>query len=124
MNNSRKKIMIVDDSPSMSKVLEMVLLREDYNVVAYDNGSDAVKCAETDSPNLIIMDINMPGLSGIDAARKIKKNKKTNDIPIIMVSGSAQYEEVERALEAGADDYILKPYDIQQLLDIITEKIK
>ncbi len=124
MSGTLKKIMIVDDSPSIIKFLEMVLGKERYAVISYGNGLDAVDSVEEESPDLIVMDMNMPKLGGIDAARTIKQNIKTSHIPIIIISGHDQEEEVRKAREAGADDFLVKPYAPEQLLEIIKEKIE
>ncbi len=113
--------MIVDDSPSVNALLEMMLKKENYRVESFENGLDAVESARKDPPALIIMDANMPKMNGLEATRKIKGSSITASVPVIIASGEDKEEEVSKALEAGADEYVIKPYDFRVLLNKIKE---
>lgn len=108
-----KKIMVVDDEPSLRDLLELVLKREKYEVVTAVNGKTALKLAETFNPDLILLDIMLPDMSGHEVCKQLNSNKR---IPTIMVT--AKHETIDKvlSLELGADDYVTKPFEIMELL--------
>ncbi len=117
------KIMIVEDDRTTVKLLKFLLEKRKYEVVSRKNGREAVDTVEKESPDLILMDIMMPEMDGIEATRKIKENEKTSSIPIIILSALGQEMEVMKGLQAGADGYIVKPFDSQALLRQIEDKV-
>lgn len=108
------KILIVEDNVDLANGLAINLKKEGYKVFKAATGEDALKIAVRDSPNLIILDIMLPGISGFDVCRELRN--KSIDIPIIMLT--AKSDEMDRVvgLELGADDYITKPFGIRELL--------
>ena len=118
-----KKIMIVEDDPVNIKLIKFMLERKDYLVVVCENGKKALELVEEEMPDLILMDVMMPELDGIEVTRRIKSNSKTSNIPIIIVSALGQEIEVMKGLESGADSYVVKPFDSQSLLRQIAEKL-
>ncbi len=112
------KILIVDDMRSISELVALILseLNSDFEYVMAYNGKEACKLALKEEPDLIIMDWEMPEMSGIDALLKIKRNNHTKDIPVIMSSGFTESINIQQALEAGAIDYIRKPIDAIELI--------
>jgi class 3 adenylate cyclase len=107
------KILIVDDMPVITELISSMLLRQNqnYRLFTANNGRVACKLAALHLPNLIIMDWEMPEMSGYEALTRLKKNESTKDIPVIISSGFTQAENVQKALEAGAVDYIRKPIE-------------
>jgi two-component system cell cycle response regulator len=101
-------VLIVDDDPSIRKVLKGTLVGR-YITLEADGGETAIKMATESPPDLIILDVEMPGLSGIDVCKKLKEMARTKRIPVMLISSSRNKEEVIVGLQAGADDYLTKP---------------
>lgn len=117
------KIMVVEDDPTTVKLLKFMLERKKYKVVSCSNGRQAVESVEKESPDLILMDVMMPEMDGIQATGKIKKNPATSSIPVIILSALGQEIEIMKGLKCGADGYVVKPFDSQALLRLIEEKL-
>ncbi|HEY9162686.1 MAG TPA: diguanylate cyclase [Desulfomonilia bacterium] len=109
-----KKILIVDDYPANIKVLGE-LLREKYEVLVATNGLKAVTLAREKAPDLILMDVMMPEMDGFSAASIIKKDKLTEEIPIIFITAKGETEDIVKGFEVGGQDYITKPFNPQEL---------
>ncbi|MDA3792081.1 MAG: response regulator [Elusimicrobia bacterium] len=118
-----KKIMVVEDDKFIRKFLKYLLEKNKYMVVVCKNGIDAVCSVERENPDLILMDINMPLMDGIKATKKIKSMRDFARIPVIMVSSLGHLEELTKCLEAGADCYVIKPFDSYMLLKRIKEEL-
>lgn len=108
------KILVIDDDEMMLKTLEYGLLQEGYNVLTSPDGYGALKIIETEKPNLIISDIAMPSLSGLELLSYLK-NKGDNKIPVILISGLYQQSVILTALKLGAYDYLIKPINFEDL---------
>jgi twitching motility two-component system response regulator PilH len=113
---SIKRILIVDDSPTERHVLNDMLTKAGYEVVASDNGEDAIVKARTIKPDLILMDVVMPGLNGFQATRAISRDPTTRAVPIIMCTSKTQETDKIWGLRQGARDYIVKPVKRELLL--------
>lgn len=111
-----KVILIVDDDPISLKLAGDMLRANGYPTIEATNGKQALKLAEANQPALILMDIRMPVMDGLEATRRLKKNATTKDIPIIALTALAMKDEEEKIRQAGCDGYLTKPLDIQQLL--------
>ena len=111
-----KKILIVDDSPTERHVLNDLLTKAGYDVVASDNGEDAIQKAKQLRPDLILMDVVMPGLNGFQATRAISRDPETKSIPIILCTSKSQETDKIWGLRQGARDYIVKPVDRDELI--------
>lgn len=108
MNSSLKKILIVDDEPVNLQVLKQIL-DNDYQLIFAKSGEKALELAEKQQPDLILMDIMMPVMSGYDTVRVLKKNDSTRHIPVIFVTAMADIEDETLGFDVGAVDYISKP---------------
>ena len=113
---SKKKILVVDDNADTLEILRSLLEKEGYKVLTAQEGEEGVELAQQNVPDLILMDINMPGLRGDMAALRIRGEPATRHIPIIILTGVADVQEKVLASQAGVTDYILKPYNPEQLL--------
>jgi twitching motility two-component system response regulator PilH len=111
-----KKILIVDDSPTERHVLNDMLTKAGYEVVASDNGEDAIQKARMVKPDLILMDVVMPGLNGFQATRAIARDPDTKSIPIIICTSKSQETDKIWGMRQGARDYIVKPVRRDELL--------
>ncbi|GAB4222694.1 MAG: response regulator [Gammaproteobacteria bacterium] len=115
------KILYVEDNPDNVYMLKMRLERKGYDVVIADNGQQGVELASREQPALILMDVSLPLMDGYEATRKLKSNPHTATIPVIMLTAHAMASDREKALEAGADEYEVKPIRFEQLMTKIQQ---
>lgn len=113
---SIKKILIVDDSPTERHVLNDMLTKSGYEVMASDNGEDAIQKAKLLRPDLILMDVVMPGLNGFQATRAISRDPDTRAIPIILCTSKSQETDKIWGMRQGARDYVVKPVVADELI--------
>jgi twitching motility two-component system response regulator PilH len=111
-----QKILVVDDSPTDRQYMIETLSKKGYQIVTAENGEDAVVKAKTELPDLILMDVVMPGLNGYQATRSITRDEATKHIPVIMCTSKGQDTDKIWGMRQGALDYLVKPVDAQQLL--------
>ncbi len=110
------KLMIVDDEPDILSMLQLYFDRNNYNVVITHHGEDAVRKAIQAPPDLIILDIVLPDIDGYEVCKQLRQNLRTKFVPIIFLSQKNDRKDKLQGLELGADDYITKPFDIEELL--------
>ena len=115
-----KKVLIIDDSVDTVEMLEMILKDEGYDVIIAYVGEIGVKKAKEENPDLIILDVMLPGIDGFQVCEKIKSDPDTKDIPIIMLTGKDMGDDFDKA----ADCYIKKPYDIEHLLKVFDKLLR
>jgi two-component system, OmpR family, KDP operon response regulator KdpE len=106
-------ILVVDDEPQIRRVLRTTLTAEGYTILEARDGSEALEKVRNVKPDLILLDMNMPGLDGLQTCREIRSS---SEVPIIMLTVRSAEKDKVRALDAGADDYVVKPFGIQELL--------
>lgn len=112
---SRNRILVVEDNPDNLTLIVDVLIELEYEVLQATNGMQGVSIAEETIPDLILMDLSLPKMDGWTATRKIKAQQDLHHIPIIALTAHAMKGDRERAIEAGCDDYISKPINLQEL---------
>jgi phosphate regulon transcriptional regulator PhoB len=112
----KKRILVVDDEKDIVDLIAYNLEKEGYAVLKAYDGEGAVALIKTDKPHLIILDLMLPGIRGLDVCRIIRQNKETESLPVIMLT--ARTEDVDKilGLEMGADDYITKPFNVKELI--------
>ena len=103
-----EKIMIVDDEPGILALLEVILKRKGFNVVTADGAYRALRMIEREKPDLFILDVMMPGISGLELCKQLRSRPDTAHIPILLLSGWSDSEATQRGLTIGADDYLSK----------------
>lgn len=116
-----KKILIVEDYPDTSQMIADILDGEKYEFVFAADGAAGVEKAIAEKPDLILLDIMMPQVGGYEACKKIKANPATKDIPVIFLSVLRNEAEQKKGLAVGADAFITKPFDPEQLLKVIKD---
>jgi two-component system, OmpR family, phosphate regulon response regulator PhoB len=109
-------VLLVEDEPAQRTVLAYNLEAEGFEVTQADNGEDAMILVDEEAPDIIILDWMMPKVSGIEVCRRLKMRPETRGIPIIMLSARAEEVDRIRGLETGADDYVIKPYSVLELM--------
>ena len=122
INRSEYKILIVDDVVSNVLLLKILLTNEKFQVCTANNGYSCIEMAKNEHPDLILMDIRMPGMNGLDATRIIKE--VNHDIPVIALSAYAFDENIREAKAAGCDDFMAKPFRVEDLLDMVEKYVK
>lgn len=114
------KILCVEDNPDTRRMLTFLLTQADYDVITADDGVQAIEKAKAWRPALILIDMMMPRMSGAEAIRRLRQIKVTKDIPILVLSAYQEKALIDEALEAGADDYLIKtvlPDDLTNIID-------
>lgn len=109
-------ILVVEDEPAQLELLSYNLKAEGFQLVLAEDGEDALLLAEESQPDLIILDWMLPMVSGIEVCRRLKMQKRTRQIPIIMLTARGEEADRVRGLETGADDYVVKPYSVNELV--------
>jgi len=112
----KEKILIVDDEKDIVKMLDYNFKKEGYRMVACNDGEDALDLAAKEHPDLIILDLMLPGVDGLEVCKILKKESKTASIPIIMLTAKTQEADKILGLELGADDYVTKPFSPRELI--------
>ncbi len=115
MPDIKSKILVVEDDPDVAEMLTAYFRTQDYDVYAANWGEDGVRAATQVSPNIVILDIRLPDIDGYEVARRLRTDRRTADIPIIFLTEKRDRADKLQGLELGADDYITKPFDIQEL---------
>ncbi len=118
----KSKILVIEDNPDTRRFLQVMLGRE-FTVITAQNGLEGVALAKSEKPALVLMDVVMPALNGFDACQQLKSDPNTMNIPVIFLSGKNTATEIHYGLSQGADDYLPKPFDHQELLHRIKTKL-
>ena len=121
---SSEKILVVDDEDHIVELISYNLINSGYNVITANNGLDAVRLAKEENPDLILLDLMIPGLDGFDVCKAIRNDNETKDILIIMLTAKGEELDKILGLELGADDYMTKPFSIRELLARIKANIR
>jgi len=117
-------VLLVEDEPAQREILRYNLASEGYDVAMAENGDDALLLADEVKPDLVLLDWMLPGVSGIEVLRRMKNRRQTIDIPIIMISARSEEVDRVRGLETGADDYMVKPYSVSELMARIRTQLR
>lgn len=115
MTDDRPLILIADDDPDILELVAFRLTRSGYEVVTAADGEEAVRLARERKPHLAILDVMMPTMDGYEATSTLREDESTKEMPIILLTARAQEADVSRGFEAGADDYVRKPFSPQEL---------
>jgi CheY-like chemotaxis protein len=110
-----KRILVAEDEQDIQELIEFTLRYGGYEVMSVSNGEEAYDSARKNLPDLILLDIRMPVMSGIEACKLLKADPLTKKIPIVFLSAKGQKSEIKEGFEAGAEDYLLKPFSPEEL---------
>ena len=111
-----QSILIVDDEPMARNLLRLMLVRANFNVDEAEDGLDALRKLEQSRPDLLILDVMMPGLDGLSVCRQVRTQADLRDLPIIMLSAKTDFKSIQQGLEAGASQYLTKPISADELI--------
>jgi two-component system phosphate regulon response regulator PhoB len=117
-------VLIVEDEAAQREVLAYNLEAEGFRVTRAENGDEGLLCVAEDAPDVIVLDWMMPHLSGIEVCRRLKMKPETRNIPIIMLSARSEEVDKVRGLETGADDYVVKPYSVSELMARVRTQLR
>lgn len=109
-------ILVVDDEPDISALVAYHLARESYRVRTAADGTEALRAVEAEHPDLIVLDLMLPGMSGLDVLRELRRRPEAEDIPVILLTARREEKDRIEGLSLGADDYLAKPFSPQELL--------
>ncbi len=124
MGNKKRLLLIVDDNPENRKVLGNLLINNGYEVGAAPDGQNALEFIDNEHPDLVLLDIMMPGIDGFEVCEKLKSNVDTRHIPVIFLTAKTSTEDIVRGFEVGGVDYVSKPFNSQELLARIKTHIE
>ena len=122
--NTQPLVLIVEDEPAQREVLNYNLQAEGYRIALAANGEEALLLVEEELPDIIVLDWMLPAVSGIEVCRQLKTRAATRGIPIIMISAKSEEVDRVRGLETGADDYMVKPYSVSELLARVRTQLR
>jgi len=111
----KKKVLIVDDEPHIVNLVKLSLDKNKFNVSGAYSAREALRLVDSEIPDVIIVDIMMPGVNGYELCQALRENTKTKHVPIIILSAKGQMNDKLHAIDVGADDYITKPFDPMEL---------
>jgi CheY-like chemotaxis protein len=115
--DTKKTIVVVDDNPDIITIVRTILEGKGYNVICATSGAEMFTCVQQQKPNLIILDIMMPQMDGLEVLTRLKGSPETSAIPVILLTAKVQYEDVLGGYKLGADYYITKPFTSTQLIN-------
>lgn len=110
------KLLLADDSITMQKLVELILVEEGFEIMSTNNGEDALTVIPSFQPNIVLADVEMPKINGYQLCDKIKQNPSTSRLPVILLAGAFEQFDEELAKKVGADDFIIKPFESQELI--------
>ncbi|MCA9992458.1 MAG: response regulator [Ardenticatenaceae bacterium] len=119
MNDSRKTVLCVEDNPTNMLLVARIIEAEGYTLLQSARGDKALEILQEIVPDLVLLDINVPGLDGLELAREMRQDPRLQNVPIIATTANVLVGDRERCLEAGCDEYMPKPLDIRRLRQLI-----
>jgi DNA-binding response OmpR family regulator len=117
-------ILVVDDDPVIQKLLAVNFEMEGYRVVTAGDGEEALACISAEHPDVVVLDVMMPKVDGIEVVRRMKADPATAPVPVLLLSARAQAKDVAEGLDAGADGYMTKPFDPVDLLERVASLLE
>jgi DNA-binding response OmpR family regulator len=118
------RVLVVDDDPHVLQLLRVNFELEGYDVLSALGGEEALGIIAADKPDVLVCDVMMPGMNGLEVVRRVRANPKSSKLPIVMVSAKTLPGDISAGNEAGVDAYVTKPFDPQDLLDAVARLLK
>jgi DNA-binding response OmpR family regulator len=120
----KPRILVVDDEPDIVELIRHHLIREHYEVVTASDGSAALAQARATPPDLVVLDLMLPGVDGLEICRKLKSDTRTANVPIIMLTAKGEESDAVIGLSQGADDYVRKPFGVKELVARVAARLR
>ena len=114
--DERKNVLIVDDEPHIVNLIKLSLNKDKYDVTGAYSGREALLHIEKNTPDLVVLDLMMPGVNGYELCKALRENSKTRNVPVLTLSAKSQMNDKLHAIDVGADDYMTKPFDPMELV--------
>lgn len=121
---ARRKVLVVDDERDLSDIVAFNLRREQYDVISAVDGESAIVLAEREQPDLILLDLMLPGIGGLEVCRRLRAQPRTSQIPIIMLTAKGEETDAVVGLAQGADDYVRKPFGVKELMARVSAQLR
>jgi len=118
------RILVIDDSPTMLYMVTEMIAQGGHETITASNGEQAICMAVNQQPDLVLLDVILPKLNGYEVCRQLKSTPQTADIPVVMITSKSKDKDRKWGIEQGADDYITKPFDADDLLDVIERFVR
>jgi two-component system alkaline phosphatase synthesis response regulator PhoP len=113
---AKETILVVDDEEDIQELLKFNLSKEGYDVLVADSGEKAIELTRSKKPHMVVLDLMLPGMDGLEVCKKIKSDSKTSEIPILMLTAKGEESDIVTGLELGAEDYVVKPFSPKVLI--------
>jgi two-component system phosphate regulon response regulator PhoB len=118
---TRPLVLLAEDDPDVRDMIERKLRGDDMDVIAVSDGVAALHAAKTMRPDLVLLDVMMPGMTGLQICHELRSNVATNNLPVMLITARARAEDIQTGYDAGADDYIVKPFSPRDLVTRIRD---
>jgi DNA-binding response OmpR family regulator len=121
------KILVIDDEPDIRDIVQLKLTRAGHSVTAAKNGKEGLAFALADPPDIVLLDVTMPGMTGLEVCDELRNNEATKHTPIILMTARAYAADVERGFAVGTDDYLVKPFsprELQARIESLADRVK
>ena len=118
------KILVVDDEPTIVRLMEFILARQGHEMIVAVNGEEALQKIQAEQPDLVLLDIMMPRIDGYEVAQRLRADPATATLPIIMLSAKAQEEDIRKGIDVGVDEYITKPFSPEHLVHVVADYLQ
>ena len=112
----KKCVLVVDDEPHIVNLIKLSMNKDKYDVMTAYSAREAIDLAEKQQPDIVVVDLMMPGMNGYELCEELRKNDKTSGTPILILSAKSQMDDKLQAIDVGADDYMTKPFDPMELV--------
>ncbi len=121
---AKAKILVIDDEKEIIDTISLMLKARDYSVIPALDGQEGLEKAKSENPDLILLDIMMPGMDGYNVCLKLKSTKETKNIPVVIISGKAERDAIVKSHSLGVSDFIVKPFNLPTLLGKVGKYIR
>lgn len=124
LSQATRTILVVDDDPGVIQILEVNLRHSNFEVISAMNGAQALDKASREKPDLILLDVILPDLDGLDVCRYLKQSRQTSKIPVIMISAKVESQDIRAGIAAGAEEYITKPFAPSEVVALVQTHLR
>ena len=124
LSRTERTVLVVDDDPGVIQILEVNLRHANFAVITGVNGAQALAKASRERPDLILLDVILPDMDGLDICRRLKESRPTSQIPVILISAKVESKDIIAGMAAGAEDYIAKPFSPSEVVALVESSLR